>query len=488
MKFPKGLGIGIVAFAAGALVVNQFKHKITVGNLVGLRVTQMALVDTTAQKAFDENGKAISMDDPYVSDFKDARRKDRISQRMFVFTVPNAQSIRVKFNGIQSVGMGSYRDKYQTAFPVQDNSSSIPYSVEGTADNWSAVATWHEQTLSNQFAIKQGEESVNVSIKNLPKHDPDNLGEEFKVEFYPPGSKVSESWSTLGANDNLIWATYPGKLKDLRKITVYQRTFHTISSGFLAFGARGEKSHAIQDDHQIFLSSVCQPNMNNSEFGDQWEISGKRMPYSRYWGSSIQSKPANPHESLIAFRLLAGDSRPDVSIGFASTKSIWNFMTSRTGRILKDKIEYECAVRAIDVPDKSDVTFLVSSGPFKEIARSTVRSNAKLGSEEKGSYVRDIHLHLKAKGYSFIDYLLKIPAGFEDSEFKVSYIDQEGVEHDTGGNLRSRGYVGFQRQGQVPLSEDIKGIIVYSREYMRYPFKDIHLKPHQGDTSGAKQI
>jgi hypothetical protein len=430
--------------------------------------------DNDTGKVFDTKGKLVRIDSVKQSPYS-------LQGRTLEYSVSGAKSTRVYLNNKRPSQISVVDGKTVQLFPVQDSQKSIPYRIEGTADDWQLVDTWDTKSHSDKFKFVPGNVPM-LAVTSVPVTDP--AREEFIVRVYrnKGGDKFADQSNPREGSistefeSSSVWLA--GDIEGVYKVDLLRRKFQIVSEGFIAYGKKGDAKDQCNPNLPLILKNLAEPNETNSYAGIQWSPTGKEQEYKQSSGIQIGFGRIEGDKRIVKCRILASTPSQDSTLELSiPQKDVVSKQVSPTESIYQERNEWEVTLLAPRNLRKIDLNINVASEPFKVIARTSKPLLVKLGSEPTGAAVVEVSKPQNGDS-GFVTYWIKIPEKFKKDELRLSYFRSDGRElFSFARTSLPTGYIGIQFQGQLDTKNEVQGLILKARPKNSYVLKDIPLYP-----------
>ena len=465
----------IVALSGSLLAYQQFGHKLTIGNLIGLRVSRIALVDVKKQKAYDENGKTISLKDPFVSEFANQYRQEYSDPRVLKVTIPLASNVRIAWDGLRTFSASSFEGSFEFAYPLLDSEAAIPYQIEASAEGWHQIDSFDPRHLPKSVSLTQIESSVSASYEGEVKLDAKQPPSEYRLVIEPGTEDSSYGYTTPESSRLFVSDSKKMSLAKVKRLSLQRRDYGIVSKGFIAFGKNAATTKRLEHKPGLNLVSISAP-YRGTDTTKQWSMAGMKLEYREQQKTHCMPGNNDLVHRYLTFRLGTWDLK-DPQIVILSPSKISPYTTESCQSISESGREFNVDVFAPKDLRKSDIKFGAASGPYPNEFGGLI-SDKPLGHEPAGTGYYSNPITLK-NGTKIEDFMIKIPEKYKNQDYRVLYEDRSGTIRDPAGWLKDtyNNSIGFQVQSKVSKRGEVKRIIVKVRPYQVFTFPNVHLYP-----------
>ncbi len=472
---PKLVIVAIVA-AGGFACYKAVGDKVTPGNILGLRVGRIAVVDVANQKAYDENGKDIPMKDAFVSDYTNPIRRENSDPRILKVEIPYAQVARITWGEVPAHSTSSLHGQFEFKYPLLDSSASIPYQIEASADNWHEIESFDPKHLPKNVSISETSGNVSALCTLKVGIDPSQPRSEYRLVI-EPGNDSSYT-STLGdSSEFFVRDSEKIDLSRVTRLSLQRRDFKVAAKGLLACGAVPSESNRFQLPTGVSVLSVSAPFRGGLQ-NRKWNQDGTSLPYSERQRTLWAPGNNEERKRYLSVALGVGSEYLDHPyFQLHSTKTLVQGGTDDAVIVCEKGHIYNLNFYADEDVETTDLNLDIASGSYNTIMEGEV-IDVPRGKEPAGNASYELKRSHDA-GHVYDDFEIRVPKEFSNQNYKVLYEGFDGKLHDPQNYSTSQdGYVGFDLFGKESRRKEVKKVIVQARPYRTVTLKNVHLFPN----------
>ncbi len=467
--------VAIAVIGTSVIGIRAFAYKITPGNIFGLKVRRMVLIDNEKHTGFDQFGHALPTNDPQLTN----------TNTTYSFTYPTNRDVRMEIKGANAMRIRYGNEDWQGGtvdnglavfpFPINRTSNSTPYEMEVVTDDWKLIDTWDGRAPSKNFRTDPKQPFTPVWVSNLSNYTKDLAHASFKVEILPNSNPTQvHEWNSCEHYTELQ-AYHSDAHKPIASARLYIRYFHPFQSGFLAFGKLGNAKDVTPFDHSVKVIALGRGFWFPKDKYERWAPDGRPMQAEICDINHVQMATTPKGKRQVHIIVEVGEDASNVSVNVGKCASLyqsasWRLNPNDDGKTRSSLyVEFDPTLKTVDVPIR------VGAGPYTELSRTSKFVEAKPGAEPSGSAAIQIFGGPTQKQ---IVGSVKVPVEYANEDLQIVYIGKDGREHGGISTSPTNGYIGAIVNEPDPSVDDFKTIILRGRKVRNYVFKNVHLSPN----------